>query len=317
MLRFYDVDISEPMALGLGSGLFFSHMPFITLGGIAVTSFRPLPGHIFKLVMKRLKIKVKSKRFLNPDKSMRALDALLKQGKPVGTVVGVFYLPYFPKEYRFHFNAHNLCVFGKEDDKYIVSDPVVIKPEELTYDEFKRVRYAEGTYPPYGKMYWISKLPDEKVDLKKAVYKAVNLNCKRMLDIPVPFFGVKGIKLLASRMRKWEKKSGEKKALLNLAQVIRMLEEIGTGGAGFRFMYAAFLQQAADVTGNDELKKISNEMTTAGDMWRGFSFEAARKFKNRSGDTLSYDQLADKLIEISEKETSIFLKLRTVSESNL
>jgi hypothetical protein len=45
---------------------------------------------------------------------------------------------------------------------------------------------------------------------------------------------VKGIHLMSEKMRQWEKKFGTKKAALHLAQTIRMLEEIGTGGAGFR-----------------------------------------------------------------------------------
>ena len=34
-----------------------------------------------------------------------------------------------------------------------------------------------------------------------------------------------------------------------LGNIVRMQEEIGTGGGGFRFMYAAFLQEAGDVLG--------------------------------------------------------------------
>jgi len=50
-----------------------------------------------------------------------------------------------------------------------------------------------------------------------------------------------------------EENMGKRDAALNLAQVIRMLEEIGTGGAGFRFIYGAFLQEAAEKTGIESL----------------------------------------------------------------
>jgi len=62
---------------------------------------------------------------------------------------------------------------------------------------------------------------------------------------------------LSKKIRTWEEKMGARKAALNLAQVIRMLEEIGTGGAGFRYMYAAFLQQSAPITGITELNDFS------------------------------------------------------------
>ena len=66
-------------------------------------------------------------------------------------------------------------------------------------------------------------------------------------------------------MRKWPVKLGEKQAALNLGQVIRMLEEIGTGGAGFRFIYAAFLQESAEILNKPWLNDLSIEMTAIGD----------------------------------------------------
>ncbi|MDR3133185.1 MAG: BtrH N-terminal domain-containing protein [Prevotellaceae bacterium] len=310
LLNFYSIKASEPMVLGLGAGLFFSHMPFITLHGMAVTSFRPLPGQIFSRVTRRLGVKVKKRRFLNKDKSMQALDRLLAQGTPAGVLTGVYHLSYFPKEYRFHFNAHNIVVTGMENGVYTVSDPVILHPETIGYEALKRCRYAKGTYPPYGKMYWIDRIKTPQPDIKRAVIKAVKLNCQRMLDIPLPFFGVRGIRMLARRMRRWEKRFGPHRAALNLAQVIRMLEEIGTGGAGFRFMYAAFLQEAAGLLGCPAFRAYAAQMTEAGDRWRDFAAAAARKFKNRGESVCSYDELADKLMKIAATEEAVFRALR-------
>jgi hypothetical protein len=311
MLRFYGIDISEPMVLGLGAGVFFSYMPFITLNGMPVVSFRPLPGQIFARVARRLHVKISTRLYpKRENQSMKALDKLLLSGKPVGVVVGVFSLPYFPKEYRFHFNAHNLCIIGKEDDVYTVSDPVSLVTNELHAAELKRVRYAKGTWPPMGKMYWVKKVSTQSPDLKAGIISGIKLNCNRMLDIPIPYFGVKGIALMASKMRNWETKLGTRKAALHLAQTIRMLEEIGTGGGGFRYMYAAFLQEAAAILEKPELKDFSRQMTGIGDLWRDFAYEAARKFKKRGEGVCSYDQLADKLIHISEEEKQFFNDLR-------
>ncbi|MDR0712941.1 MAG: BtrH N-terminal domain-containing protein [Bacteroidales bacterium] len=310
MLRFYGVAISEPLALGIGAGLFFSYMPFIHLHGMPVFSFRSLPGHIFSRVMKHLGIKVNKRRFLNRGASMQALDKLLEKGIPVGVVVGVFYLTYFPKEYRFHFNAHNLCVIGKEDDVYTVSDPVSLTLNELSAADLLRVRFAKGTYPPMGKMYWVKHPPAVTPNLKKAILNGIKHNCKRMLDIPIPYFGVKGIYLLAKHLRRWEQRLGERKAALCLAQVVRMLEEIGTGGAGFRYMYAAFLQEAAAILNNPAYLRFSDDMTSIGDLWRDFACEAARRFKNRNDQLCTYEQLSEKLTQIADREKNLFSRIR-------
>ena len=312
LLKFYGVHLSEPMVFGLGSGYFFSHMPFIKLNGMAVTSFRVLPGWIFNRVTHKLGVRVKRQKFRNPDEAMHALDGLLDKGIPVGLLVGVFHLSYFPKEYRFHFNAHNITVFGKEGDKYLVSDPVMEHVETRTYDELRKVRFAQGTYPPRGRMYYITGI-DGKPDIKPAIIKGIRKTAKDMLTIPVPMFGVGGIRYLAGRLRKWPARLGDKAAALNLSQIIRMLEEIGTGGAGFRFMYAAFLQESSEILGNPLLNELSREMTETGDKWREFAWQAARCFKNRDKGLVTYELLADMLLEIADREENIFRQLRKIN----
>ncbi len=313
LLRFYGIELSEPMVFGIGSGYFFSHMPFIKLHGMAVTSFRVLPGWIFKRVTRRLGVKVQRRKFSDPQRAMQELDELLGQGIPVGMLVGVYQLPYFPKEFRFHFNAHNLTAFGKENGHYLISDPVMENVETLSGEELKIVRFAKGTYPPRGRMYHIAYMP-EKVDVKPAIIAGIRQTARDMLTIPVPMFGIKGIRTLAKRMRKWPSRLGEKLAAQNLAQVIRMLEEIGTGGAGFRFIYAAFLQESASILNKPWLNKLSADMTVIGDAWRDFAVHASRRFKNRDSEGITYDSLADMLMKIADREEKVFLQLRNIDK---
>lgn len=302
------VKLTEPLVFGIGSGLFFSHMPFIKLNGIPVTSFRPLPGIIFSRAARRLGIRMKKVTFREPLIAMEALDKNLADGIPTGCVVGVFHLSYFPTQYRFHFNAHNLVVFGKEDNRYLISDPVMQGYETLSYEELKRVRFAKGTAPPKGKMYWPVYIP-ENPDIRKAAIKGIRKTCYDMIRIPLHFFGVKGIRFLGRRIRKWPKELGEKKAALYLGQVVRMQEEIGTGGAGFRFIFAAFLAECSELFSNDEFKKLALEMTVIGDKWREFAVQAARICKNRSQAEVTYDTIADMLDDIADAEEKLFTRL--------
>jgi len=103
---------------------------------------------------------------------------------------------------------------------------------------------------------------------------------------------------------------GTRKAALNLAQIIRMLEEIGTGGAGFRYMYAAFLQQSATITGISALNDFSKQMTEIGDLWRDFAYKAARIFKKRQGEQYTYEELSDILYKIATLEERFFKELK-------
>lgn len=310
LLRFYGVELSEPMVFGIGSGLFFSHMPFLKIDGIPVTSFRPLPGVIFSRISKRLKVSFEKKRFRrHPQKAMYALNKNLQENIPTGMLVGVYHLSYFPAPYRFHFNAHNIVVYGQENGHYLISDPIMENYATLTHKELLRVRYAKGIFAPKGQMYWVKNIP-EKIDLQAAIIKGIKHTCKDMLTIPVPMFGVKGIRFMSKKVRNYPTKLSPKKAALFTGQIVRAQEEIGTGGAGFRFMYAAFLQEAADILEKPQLKELSKKMTEIGDSWREFAIITGRIVKNRNKADESYDRAADLLLLIADKEEMFYKALK-------
>ncbi|REH01581.1 BtrH N-terminal domain-containing protein [Flavobacterium aquicola] len=308
LLKHNGLNISEPMVFGIGSGLFFVYLPFLKVNYAPAISYRPMPGQIFNRLAKRLGLKIKRQKFSSEANAIKALDENLKNNIPSGLQVGVYNLTYFPDEYRFHFNAHNLVVYGKTETDYLISDPVMENVTTLTHDELKKVRFAKGAFAPRGQMYYPIQVP-ANVDLKGAIIKGIKNTCRDMLA-PMPIIGVRGIRLVARLIKKWPVKEGTKKANHYLAQIVRMQEEIGTGGGGFRFIYAAFLQEAAVILNNDELQKLSLEMTAIGDLWRDFAVEASRVYKNRSTKVDVYNLLSDQLLGIADKEEVFFKKLK-------
>ncbi len=308
LLKHQGVSISEPMIFGIGAGVFFVYLPFLKVNHAPVVSFRPLPGLIFKRVVKKLGISLKRKKFRSKQKAEQALIENLKNDIPTGLQVGVYHLSYFPDEYRFHFNAHNLVVFGKTDGGYLISDPVMPGPTMLTPDELNKVRFAKGALAPRGQMYYPTHIPKE-LKLEKAIVDGIKSACNQML-VPLPLIGVSGIKHVSRQIRKWPKKHGIKKTNHYLGQIVRMQEEIGTGGGGFRYIYAAFLQEASGILKNEKLKALSLEMTEIGDKWRDFALNASRVYKNRSNQEDVYNSLADELYHLAELEKAFFKKLK-------
>lgn len=308
LLKHQGISISEPMIFGIGAGIFFVYLPFLKVNHAPVVSFRPMPGLIFKRVVKKLGISLKRKKFRSKQKAEQALIENLNNNIPTGLQVGVYHLSYFPDEYRFHFNAHNLVVFGKTDEGYLISDPVMPEPTVLTPKELIKVRFAKGALAPRGQMYFPTNVPNE-LKLEKAIVDGIKRACSQML-VPAPLIGVSGIRHVSKQIRKWPKKHGIKKTNHYLGQIVRMQEEIGTGGGGFRYIYAAFLQEAAGVLNNDKLKALSLEMTDIGDKWRDFALNASRVYKNRSNQNDVYNSLADELLEIAELEKAFFKKLK-------
>ncbi len=312
LLRHHGLTLSEPMVFGIGSGLFFGHIPFLKINGIPGTTYRIFPGLIFSRTCKRLGIKMQKESFRNENTAMEALDKVLEKGIPVGMLTSVYYLPYLPSALRFHFNAHNIVVYGKKNGMYLVSDPVMETVTEIAPADLQRARFAKGALAPGGKMYYPVYVPKE-VDLKKPIVAAIKKTAMDMTTIPVPLFGIRGQRYLAKKVSEYPNKLDKRKAALFLGNIVRMQEEIGTGGAGFRFIYAAFLQEAAQTLDQPWLLEVSNELTKAGDRWRDFAYDAARICKDRAITGENYEKLSETIIDCSNREEIIFNKLKKIS----
>ncbi len=306
--------ITEPLAFGIGAGLFYVHIPFLKINNGPAIAFRTLPGDIFRRTCKSLGIPVIRKKFSSKEQAESFLQQCLAAGIPVGCQVGVYYLPYFPREYRFHFNAHNLVVYGRDEDNYLISDPIMETPTMLTGYELERVRFAKGTLAPKGQIYY----PESRAaitdgQIRQAVVKGIKRNAFNMLSIPGGFAGVKGISYTGRKIKGWRDKLGLPAAGAYLAQLVRMQEEIGTGGGGFRYMYGAFLQEAqAYFTEQDDLLAASGQFTKAGDLWRTAAVQAAGIYKGRLGSQEDFNTMGDYLLEIAAIEKSAFEVLRNI-----
>jgi hypothetical protein len=312
LFNFYGIEISEPMAFGIGNGLFFSYIPFLKIQFAPMISFRNFPNTVFHRSMKNLGIdSTVIKKFDDPKEAMAALDRNLEKGIPTGMQVGVFDLTFFPPEYRMHYNMHNLVCYGKEGNIYHISDTVLEEPQILTYEDLLRVRFAKGAFAPKGKMYWINSIP-KSLDIRKAVKLGIKKTVYEMIKIPFPLIGVKGIRWIARDVKKWPGKHGNDKAAFYLGQVLRMAEVFGTGGAGFRYIYGAFLKESGEMFKNDELLSASDLMGKTANRWREFLYVVARNYKNRSEKSEDYNILGESLIEIANMEEKVYRQLDKV-----
>jgi hypothetical protein len=306
--------VSEALAFGIGSGLFFVHLPFVKVMDLPLTSYRTYPGSIFKKTCARLKIPFEYQTFRNQLKGTRQLDLKLKEKRPVGLRTNIYWLPYIPEGFRFQFNAHNMVVFGKEaNGDFRVSDPIMESTSVCPSNALLRARYSKGPLAPHGLMFYPQN-KNEKIHLtdeilKKAIHKAIRETVYGMLYTPMPFAGVKGIRYLAKRMAKWPKQFPDADQLkLALSHIVRMQEEIGTGGGGFRFLYATFLQEAGARLQNAALTQASRDLCEAGTLWREFATKTVQFCKDRLEGP--YSQIPQILLKIAEKEQSIYRDLR-------
>ncbi len=310
LLSHHGLSLSEPMVFGLAGGLTFAYLPFIKINGMPLLSYRMYPRSIIGGIQRRLGVKFQSKTYRSQAEAMAELDRFIAGGRAVGLQTSAYWLPYFPPEMRFQFNMHNLIVFGKENGEFLVSDPVADHVVRILPEDLQKARFAKGTMAPHGYLYYPTVVP-AAIDLKKTIPLAIRKTVNMMLHAPL-IFGLRGIFFMADRIENLQGRKDIRYIKLFLGHIVRMQEEIGTGGGGFRFMYAAFLQEAADVLQSQALREASLKMTDAGDQWRQFALACAKAIKNREG-AIDLAAIAGLLRTCGNVEKEVYLLLKKMA----
>lgn len=310
LLTHAGLPMSEPMAFGLASALTFAYLPFVKIGGMPLIAYRMPPGSIIKGVARRLGMRWERRRFRNSSKGMAALDSALDLGRVVGLQTSVYWLPYFPEDMRFHFNAHNLVVYGRDGGDYLISDPVFENAVRSDAASLEQARFAKGVLAAKGALYFPEAVPAE-IDYADAVPRAIRRNLHIMTKAPVPIIGIRGIRFLGRSIEKLARKPDRTRHLeLYLGHIVRMQEEIGTGGAGFRFLYASFLQEAGKLLDKPLLREAAAALTEAGDEWRNFALQATKMCRGRT--PMDGRALRAVLDGCAERERAVWRMLETV-----
>ena len=309
LLRHAGLDVSEALAIGVSGALTFAYIPLIKIGGLPLIAYRSPPGSVIRGVTRRLGVRMHFERFRDPAEGMRTLTRHLDAGQPVGLQTSVYWLSYFPEDLRFHFNAHNIVAYGREGDEFLISDPTLETPARIDTASLQKARFVKGVLAPKGLLYFPTKIPD-RIDAAAAIRKSIKQTTFTMLRTPLPVIGVRGIRFMGrkiSRLGQMHDQAEENNKLF-IGHMVRMQEEIGTGGGGFRFLYASFLQEAAALTDNPALEGVSALFTDAGDEWRRFALWCAKMIKGRM--PMDYDKLATQLNRVADLETEAYCELR-------
>jgi hypothetical protein len=309
LLRHGGLNITEPLVFGIASGIFFGY--FHKMKSFAFPTFivRNKPGQMRTNIEKRLGVRFKTYDFRDTARGQQKLDELLQRDIPTAAQVDFFYMDYVPSWERVHINVHFLVVAGKEGSKYTISDAYFPRMVELEASSLEKGRFAGGNMSPKGFIYHLDKLPAD-IDYNAAIVKGIKKACFYMLKLPVPFIGIRGMRLFAKKVTEWPKFARDPEHLSHeIMKINILLEDQGTGGAGFRFMYATFLQQAAEIMNNPGLAELSGELMEIGDGWREISLFSARIGKNRDLGPEKLKQLSEMISGRADVEERFFKSL--------
>ncbi len=308
ILNHAGMQITEPMVFGISAGIFFAYLQSPKLP-FPLFVHRSKPGSIRKKIKKRLGVSFKESKNNNIDKATLALDTLIAQKIPVPVQVDMFYMDYIPKYMKVHFNGHYVTVVGKENSAYTVSDCYYPQLADLSIESMQKARSAKGDLAPRGLLFYATDVLKE-VDLKQPILKGIKEAARNMVKLPVPFIGVKGIRMFARKVVDWPKIARDEDHLSHqIMDISANLEEKGTGGAGFRFMYASFLQEASKVLNDNTLADMSKQMMENGDNWRELSLFAAKMGKHHEFAPEKFKELQNMILARADVEEKLFNEL--------
>ncbi|MCR5038582.1 MAG: BtrH N-terminal domain-containing protein [Bacteroidales bacterium] len=132
MMEYYGYKISEPMAFGIGSGIYLMYFPLLRLKDSTLLVMRSRPSYIIRRFVKRMNVGYHEMTFGNDSiKAEKALDELVAKGIPVGVRANILGLKYLNDlGFDLDYNGHQMTVIGKEGTQYIVSDTETLLPDE-------------------------------------------------------------------------------------------------------------------------------------------------------------------------------------------
>jgi hypothetical protein len=233
LLAFDGYRASEAMVFGLGGGL----------GFVEVEDPRYSPVHRFNgraldlegTFYRRFGHELQWHGQWNP----QAIEASLAAGRPLIAQTDIAYLPYYEPV---HFPMHGIVVVAFDGQVASVAD--TFAPELMTIPaESLRAALEGKDCPLMDEPFRIASAP--RIDFRiepPLIAQAIAACCHEMLEPGTLDTGIPAMHRFASHARAW-RDSGDWAWSARFAY--QSIEKRGTGGGGFRGLYADFLEQVA------------------------------------------------------------------------
>jgi hypothetical protein len=282
MLAVHGVEISEPMAFGLGGGIGFLYAifeykqvahPLLTI----VAQHHPQPW--LDAVADHLGLQLSTVTSSTSGAALKKLDGVLDGGAPAMLTVGRGSLPWHPgARPEEAADAHPIVLAGRVGNRYLVDDadpePLFLTPEELAgaWGAHRAGRFRLVTLRP----------PEKAPELAGAVRAAITTTTAHLtgpvlgnsFDVNM---GISGIERLLADLddtttkKGWSRRFGTPEAFaVGMTRLTECLTWAHTARAAGRSLYATVLDEAGSVAGL-ELDDAAAAARDAGMQWAGIA----------------------------------------------
>ncbi len=308
VFEYHGFKFSEPMIFGLGSGLGSVYwkskqIPFPFVGG-RVRNFA-------ENLCFNLGVEIKINKTSNKRRAYETLKELISMDVPVMIHVDMPYLKYLDLPEEAHFGAHSVVVAGIDEEKGVVyiADTNFKELQTATLEELEKARSSQAKpFSPQNKWFTF-KFPPELPPIENAIKRAVEKTLKNMLNPPIKNLGIKGIRHFASQITRWPSEYPQKQYAFSCEMAYVYLEEAGTGGGCFRYLFSGFWEETGKLLENEQLVALSKEYYEVGKKWTEVAHIIKRMPQTRIANSM---KAKDLLLEIADDEERILCSLNRV-----
>jgi len=312
IFEFHGFRFSEPMIFGLGSGLGFIYWhskqtPFPFVGGRARDFDKNLCGN--------LNVAVKMNKTANKARAYESVRDLVGKNTPVMIHVDMPYLKYLGLPEQAHFGAHTVVVAGLGEEKgtAYIADTMFKDLQTATLDELERARSSTfKPFPPENKWFTFE-FPTKLTPTDAAIKNALKETAQTMLYPPIKNLGVKGITRFADEIAKWPKLFPPEKSMFKPLYEVTyiMIQEDGTGGGLFRYLYSRFLTEASELLNNEALADVGRRYHEIGQRWT----KIAKLIRKTPEAKDSVNEASQQLRDAAKEETDALSNLLKITQT--
>ncbi|MDI6797049.1 MAG: DUF4872 domain-containing protein [Desulfatibacillaceae bacterium] len=262
LVNHHGIDWSEALCFGIGMGLGLWYLGFEGQGASRMIHVRS--QDIEHQFFCRMGAGFAWETFPNPDDAHNALIEAISSGRPALLRTDIYYLPYYNSST--HFPGHVIVVWGFDSQKelFFVSDTARTALVEVPFSAMKRARYSKNPFfPMQGNQFAPSSL-NAPENLPAVIARAIVDQSCQILEPPFDFAGIKALDRWLDELSLWKDFDDWKWVSRFAYQVI---ERRGTGGGGFRLMYADFLDEASRLIPQIRALGLNQRMRALAEAW--------------------------------------------------
>lgn len=305
--NFYGYPFSEGLCFGLGCGLGVAYLyaDFMNPSHIVHLRTMSLEPDFFETLGLPFSWRLEPDSQKAFDNVKRAID----DGVPVMLQTDIYHMKYYNSST--HFPGHVVVLWGYDDEKQEVylSDTHFEGLMPLSYDDFMKARKV--TVPPILlDNNWCPVIFNKNMlSLEDAMRKAIKKTCRENLSFQEYAIGKKGveaIRCVAEDLPSWK---DAKDASWCFRFTYQVIEKRGTGGGGFRRLYAEFLKECTEklteLSGTDFHKR----MVSIADLWTAVSEDMRLLSENGNMRLPFFKNASDKFMELYHAEKKFYTEL--------